>query len=339
MQVRRWGFLVVMPSLYVLGGRQRKLLLKQEEEWNLYDCALILKIDTTTGAVETCLEYTTPQTARPHERSSSVFKSGTLVGDTLYACTATELLIFKRPEFRLLDYISLPCFNDVHHVLPSRDGTLLAVATGLDMVVRLSDRGKLIEEWSALAEAPWARFSRDLDYRKVETTKPHLSHPNFVFELNDEVWVTRFIQRDAICLTRSSGRIDIGLETPHDGLVRDGKIYFTLVDGRLVVVDADTLRIDTCVDFKTCDDTNALLGWCRGVLPVDDAKLWIGFTRIRKTRIHENLLWVKHVFKEGMLEKPTHISLYDIENCRLLEEFNLEPYGMNIIFSIFPAPD
>jgi hypothetical protein len=67
--------LVVMPSLYVLGGRQRKLLLKQEEEWNLYDCALILKIDATTGAVETCLEYTTPQTARPHERSSSVFKS------------------------------------------------------------------------------------------------------------------------------------------------------------------------------------------------------------------------------------------------------------------------
>jgi hypothetical protein len=72
---------------------------------------------------------------------------------------------------------------------------------------------------------------------------------------------------------------------------------------------------------------------------VDGAKLWIGFTRIRKTRIHENLLWVKHVFKEGMVEKPTHISLYDIENYRLLEEFNLEPYGMNIIFSIFPAPD
>jgi hypothetical protein len=328
-----------MAHLYVLGGKQRNLLLKNEEEWNLYESALILKLNTESGAVQTCVEHKTRGDAKAHEHSSSVFKSGTLVGDLLYTCTNTEILVFKLPEFKLTNYMSLPCFNDVHHVTPSVDGTLLAVTTGLDMVVRLTPQGEVIEEWSVLGEAPWQRFSRDADYRKVESTKPHQSHPNFAFELGREVWVTRLRQRDAICLTDTSKRIDISLESPHDGLVRGKDIYFTLVDGRLVVANAEALAVNRVVDFKTMDDPNALLGWCRGVLPLDEDKLWVGFTRVRKTRIHENVLWVKRVFKEGMIEKPTHISLYDIKRGQLLQEFNLEAYDMNIIFSIFAAKE
>src|SRR5579862_5154094 len=98
-----------MSLLYVLGARQRNLLFKQEEEWNLYEAALILEIDTESGDVRTCVEYRTPGEARAHELSSSIFKSGTLVGDTLYACTNTEVLVFKLPQFALINYISLPC--------------------------------------------------------------------------------------------------------------------------------------------------------------------------------------------------------------------------------------
>jgi hypothetical protein len=326
-----------MSHLYVLGGKQRTLLLKQQEEWNLYESALILQLDTESGTVRTCFEYRTPSDARAHEHSSSVFKSGTLVGDVLYACTNTEVLILKLPQFRLLNYISLPCFNDVHHVTPSHDGTLLAASTGLDMVVRFTPQGGLVEEWNVMQEPPWQRFSREIDYRKVESTKPHQSHPNFVFELGHDVWVTRFRQRDAICLTTSGKQIDIALESPHDGLVRDKQIYFTLVDGRLVIANADTLTVDRVFDFKTADDPNALLGWCRGVLPLGTEKVWAGFTRVRKTRIHENILWVKRVFKDGMIEKSTHVSLYDLALQRCLQEFDLEAHGMNIIFSIFPA--
>jgi hypothetical protein len=326
-----------MSHLYILGGKQRKLLVKNEEEWNLYESALILKLDTETGAAHTCVEYKTPADARAHEHSSSVFKSGTLVGDTLYTCTNTEILVFKLPQFQLINYVSLPCFNDVHHVTPAYDGTLLAAVTGLDMVVRFTPGGELIEEWSALQEPPWQRFSRGIDYRKVASTKPHRSHPNFVFELDNGVWVTRLVQRDAVCLTDAGKRIDIALESPHDGLVRGKDIYFTLVDGRLAVANAATLTVDRVVDFKTMDDPNALLGWCRGVLPLADDKLWVGFTRVRKTRIHENILWVKRVFKEGMIERSTHLSLYDIPQQRCVHEFDLEAHGMNIVFSIFSA--
>jgi hypothetical protein len=326
-----------MAQLYVLGGKQRQLALKKEEEWNLYESALILKVNTETGAAQVCVEYKTPAAARAHKDSSSVFKSGTIVGDNLYACTNTEVLVYRLPDFEVVNYISLPCFNDVHHVTPSPDGTLLVVSTGLDMVVRLTQKGDVIEEWSTLAEPLWQQFSRSVDYRKVASTKPHRSHPNFTFEVGSDVWVTRFQQRDAICLTEPARRIDIAVERPHDGLVRGGQIYFTTVDGRLAIANADSLLIDRMIDLTSIDDPDALLGWCRGILPLGDEKFWVGFTRVRKTRILENILWVKRVFKEGMIEKPTHITLYDLVQGKRLQEFDLEAHGMNIVFSIFPV--
>jgi len=327
-----------MSRLYVLGGKQRRLVLKREEEWNLYESALILEVDTESGEVRTCVEYRTPAEARAHEHSSSVFKSGTLVGDVLYTCTNTEVLVYKLPKFELLNYISLPCFNDVHHVRPSQDGTLLAVSTGLDMVVRFSTDGRLIEAWDVLQLPPWQRFSPEIDYRKIDSTKPHQSHPNFVFELGKDVWVTRFRQRDAVCLTNPhASRIDIALELPHDGLVCGDRIYFTLVDGRLVLASASKLLVTEAIDLKLIDQPNTLLGWCRGVLPLPADKVWVGFTRVRKTRLLENVLWVKNVFQEGMSEKPTHVALYDLRRRVWLQDINLEAHGMNIVFSIFPS--
>lgn len=192
-----------MTSLYVLGARQRDLLFRREKEWNLYESALILQLDTSLGKVRTCIEYTTPPEARASENSSIVFKSGTLVDNLLYACTSTEVMVFELPTFKRAGYVSLHCFNDVHHVTPSSDGALLAAVTGLDMVVKFTPEGKLLKGWSVLPEPLWSRFSPTTDYRKIESTKPHKSHPNFVFDLDGEIWATRFHQRDAICLNDS----------------------------------------------------------------------------------------------------------------------------------------
>lgn len=46
--------------LYVLGARQRRLILKGQEEWNLYDSALILDVDLDTGLVQTAVDYKSP---------------------------------------------------------------------------------------------------------------------------------------------------------------------------------------------------------------------------------------------------------------------------------------
>jgi hypothetical protein len=36
-------------------------------------------------------------------------------------------------------------------------------------------------------------------------------------------------------------------------------------------------------------------------------------------------------------EKPTHIALHDIVDCRRLNGIDTEPYCLNVIFSIIPA--
>jgi hypothetical protein len=324
-----------MPSVYVLGGRQADRLFKNSDEWNLYEAALVLAVDTETLAVTKCFEYRTPEDARASAKSSTLFKSGTLVGDRLYVCTLTEVLVLAVPEFTLLHRVSLPCFNDLHHVTVSHDGTLLAAVTGLDLVARFTLTGELLEVWNVLGpDSPWGRFSPEVDYRKIDTTKPHHSHPNFVFEIGREVWVTRLHQRDAVCLTDRRKRVDIAVEQPHDGLLRFGRMHFTVVDGRVLTVNAETLQVEQTVDLKNIDNPNSLLGWCRGILPLTRSRWWVGFSRVRQTRFEKHVEWVKRVLREGMSQEPTHIALYDLENPRRLQRLALEPHGMDAVFGI-----
>src|SRR5205807_57189 len=202
--------------------------------------------------------------------------SATLVGNKFYTCTSTEVLIFEVPGFNRIGYISLPSFNDLHHIAPAVDGSLLVANTGLDMVIRVTPDGQVLEEWDVLGEALWSRFSPDIDYRKVESTKPHRAHPNAVFQLGKEVWVTRFSQRDAVCLTTPGKSIRIEVQRPHDGLVHGNRIYFTTVDGRIVIVDRDRLEVEQIIDLNEIHKANkpdeAVLGWCRGILPLDESR-------------------------------------------------------------------
>jgi hypothetical protein len=337
-----------MDKLYVLGGRQRKPGLKEttyENEWCMYEAAVILEVDTNSGVARTCVEYQSPPEARAGDRPGAHFHSGALVGNTLYTCTTTEVLIYRLPDFTQIGYVSLPCFNDLHHVTPTADGKLLVVSTGLDRVVKTTVQGEIIGEWSVVGEQLWARFSPNIDYRKVETTKPHLAHPNFVFELDDEVWATRYFKRDAVSLNGSKKRIEVAGEGPHDGFRYGERILFTAVDGRIVTVNRRNLQTEQVVDLRQLQDLKRvqdggqpmLPAWCRGLLPIDDRHIWVGFTRMRKTIFSENIRWFKNIVGHGTIKRPTHIALFDIEEKRCLKELDLEPYGLHTVFGIFPA--
>jgi len=312
-------------------------MFKKEDEFRLYEAALILRLDTVAERTNLEVEYKSPPEARANEKSSHVFKSATLVGNKFYTCTSTELLIFEVPGFNRTGYVSLPCFNDLHHISPMPDGNLLVANTGLDMVVKVTPEGQVLEQWNVLGGDPWSRFSRDVDYRKVESTKPHQSHPNAVFQLGEEIWVTRFSQRDAICLTSPGKSIQIEVQRPHDGLVYGNRIYFTTVDGRIVIADRSRLEVVQIIDLneihKGHERENVVLGWCRGILPLDERRVWVGFTRVRRTRFKENVLWIKHSF--GETERSTHVALYDIAEKKCLQEIDLEQHGMSVIFGIY----
>ncbi|NIM00956.1 MAG: hypothetical protein GTO30_21000 [Acidobacteria bacterium] len=324
--------------LYFVGGEFKRGAARKAE-WHRAKRARIVRVDPADGSIEECVGYVSPPDVCPDDDPSIVFKAGAVEGDRYYVCTHTEVLIYRLPDFERVGYVTHPWFNDMHHVAPSGNGTLLAVLTGLDMIVEISLEGEVVREWSVLQKDPWQRFDRSTDYRKVSTTKPHESHPNYVFRVDDQLWATRFEQRDAICLDDPERRIDIGIEKPHDGHVFDDKVYFTTVDGHVVVGDPSSGELTRVCDLNAIEQTDKALGWCRGLHPLDADHVLVCFSRIRPTKIAENLRWLQHKLggraNSGSL--PTRVALFNIRESRKLWEYELEPFDINVVYSVFVA--
>lgn len=320
-------------ELYIVGGMQKQARTATDlaPDWYDYKEGLILKVDTTTKKVKPVFNYK----SQPHahlEGDSVLFKSGSIQGDSLYLCTQTEVMIVDAHTFEQKQYISHRFFNDVHHVIPDQDENLVIANTGLDMVLRLSPTGEMLDSWNVLFQDPWAKVDHDLDYRLGVSTKPHEAHPNYVFMVDDDVWATRFEKRDAVCLTDRSKQIKVDIERVHDGYLHEGQIYFTTVDGHVAIYNADTLDHVRTICLGDAHPENTLLGWCRGLFVTEDV-MWVGFSRIRPTRFRNALSWIRTGFQKSM---PTHIACYCLKTGACLEEIDLEPYGLNAVFSVLP---
>ena len=322
----------------VLGGQNRVGALGKAE-WSKFELAVAMVVDVKSKASHRVLEYTSPLDVTASDDARAVlFKAGALQNDHLYLCTQTEVLVYSYPDLKQVRYLSLPCFNDLHHVRPGQDGNLLVVSTGLDMVFEIDDQDRVFREWTTVKGSGWERFDRDTDYRTWSTTKPHLSHPNYVFDVDGEHWVTRFEQRDAVCLDDWSRRIPIDVQRPHDGEYFNGRIYFTTVDGHVVIADASTHERIEVHDLNGIEGVDYSLGWCRGLRVVDDHRVIVGYSRIRPTKIRENIRWVRHKLgKETSGLRPSRIAQYDLKTGTLEWEHILEDAGLNAIFSIHEA--
>jgi hypothetical protein len=322
-----------MSTLFVTGGQQKttRSQLTGGQDWCHYHKAVILAVDTGTGQCRCTMEYVSPPGLSSH-RDEVLFKTGTVAGDRLYLCTQTEVLIYAVPGLELLNRVSLPCFNDLHHVRPTAEGNVLVANSGLDMVLLIRPDGSVLREWNVLDEHPWARFSPNTDYRSVDT-KPHTAHPNHVFVIGEEVWATRFHQKDAVCLTTPGRRIAIDVGLPHDGVLHGDRIYFTTVNGYVVVADPHSLVVEDVINLSELHPPDVQLGWCRSIL-FEDGRAWIGFSRLRSTRFRENVKWVIQGFKTAL---PTRIAAYDLSARKHVSDIDLEPHGLNAVYSIFPA--
>jgi hypothetical protein len=325
----------MVRDLYVVGGRQGtpRPLRAGNSKRNRSDEGVILRICPSTEKWNECASYTSPADVRSPENSVITFQAGTIKDDVLYVCTQTEVLLYKLPNFEQIGYLSLPFFNDLHHVHPTPAGTLLIANAGLEMVMEMTLSGQICNVWNVLGEQPW-QLSSETDFRKV-STKPHRSHPNYLFYIGSEPWTTRFHQGDAICLSQPDKRIEISNERIHDGVVSDGRIYFTSVNGWIYIANSSTLTTEEAINLNDMHPEDTLLGWCRSLF-VDGDKLWVGFSRIRPTKWRENVTWVMRGFKSV---KPTHIACYDLAKRECVVEVNLEPMGLNSVYSIFPVSE
>jgi hypothetical protein len=329
----------VPDAIWVVGGEQRGVP-HWTREWKLYKKALVTKV--ANGQAERVLEYETPPLHCADDTPSIVFKAASIQGDRAYLCTQTEVLICDFPSFSIRNVVSLPYFNDLHHVAAAPDGRLFVAVTGLDAVAELTPDGVLLNFTSVTENSVWDRFSKTTDYRKVATTKPHQAHPNFVFFLDGEPWVTRFVQRDAVPLNgngRGRAPLKLGMEGVHDGHVSDSSVYFTAVNGCVLVFDLVSGKMTT-FDLNQIDGRykNRPLGWCRGIFPLGN-EAWVGFSRIRYTQLRQNIDWIRRGFRDAdrLPPAPTRIARYDLAKNEFLGELDLEPAGMNTVFSIHAA--
>jgi hypothetical protein len=317
-------------SLFVVGGRQRepRSIRDRGEHWYGYGSGVVLRLDP--DRVETPLCYESRQgTFGPGD--PILFKSATVDENRMFACTQTEVVVFSMPDLEIEHHVSLPCFNDIHHVVPTERGTLLVANSGLEMVVEVTVEGEIVDLWNVLGEDPWKSFSKDIDYRLGVDLKPHRAHPNHLFFIDGEPWVTRFELRDAVALHDLTRRIDIGQERVHDGVVDGEQVFFTTVDGHVVVADARSMEVIDRIRLELSDD--AIGGWCRG-LAFDGEDVWVGFSRIRPTRFREAVSWVRWGLQRSF---PTRVARYRRSDWRLEAEIDVEPFGVNAVFTVAPV--
>ena len=336
-----------MRNWLVLGGTARPDQARRRE-WQHFEKGVVLSVDRETQAVSTVLEYVSPPEVCP-DLPSVVFKAGTLRDNNLYLCTQTEILVYSLPGFEKIQYITLPFFNDLHHVTPTDRGTLLAVVTGLDLVVEIDHDGAVIGEWDVLGEDTWARFSRETDYRKVPTTQPHIAHPNYAFMLGEDIWTTRCDLKDAVCLTDRSKRIDLSgagfteSVMVHDGLLHGGRLYFTSVNGTVLIADPQSCRVVDVIDLRGIVGSDYPLGWCRSIELVDEERIVVGFSRIRKTKLEDKVSWAKAQVKrlsgigdymQTMPSLPTRICCFNLRTREQEWELPLAEHGIDAVFSV-----
>src|SRR5690349_7886364 len=93
-------------ALYVVGGQQRssRPLFTADGSWYDYKNGLVLRVDLATGRAETCVNFVSRPGAYA-EGDPILFKSGTVENNQLYVCTQTEVLVYRLPEFELVNYL------------------------------------------------------------------------------------------------------------------------------------------------------------------------------------------------------------------------------------------
>lgn len=256
----------------------------------------------------------------------------------LYVASPTEVYIYNLPSLSLKSSFSHPLFNDLHHVRVIGE-ELYVVSTGFDAVLIFNLQFELLRIENVLGKDPFHRFSRNADLRTQLSTKPHESHPNFISKIGSDIFVTRFHQKDAVSLSNPDKRFNIGTQKIHDGHEYENKIYFTSVDGKVIVFNKETLEKEEVIDLNKIITSDSPLGWCRSLAKVDNY-LFVGFTKLRSTKVEDNLLWISSkLFQKGKVGMPTRIVRVNLDNHEIVDEFVLPNHKVNLLFSIIPIED
>ena len=311
-------------------------------EGKYYSGARLLKLDPVTGQVQTLLAVDEGTANFPAEHPNLQFTAACTDGQALWLAMDTEIRRYTYPALDLMATISHPCFQNVHSVAV-RGNSLWITSTGLDLVVVLDKHSGALQELLHVdGKDPWQRYARDVDWRQVHSTRPHDFHPNFVFWLGDTPWVTRCTPEDAVPLRGPGRPVDLsGTKRPisvHDGVVHEGSVYFTLVDGTLVVMDPAVPEAPLReIGLSALPGFGGVRGWCRG-LCFADGLAYVGFSRLRLTRSQSKLDWVRRAVGRGAAVEAASVLAVDLQSMRIVKDYRFEEGIIDAVYGIMTVP-
>lgn len=271
------------------------------------DTGVLGLVDWDAGTVTSLFEYTTPLEHR-HKDLRVAFKCGHIDGEKLFLPTSTEILTFSTQNWQLENILSLPEFNDLHHVIVA-DNELVVCNTGMDGLLWIDSKGEVVHTETLLQSDIPSRFSNAHDLRQIFSTKPHRVHPNYLFVgPESELFVTCFFQRRAINVTNPDDCFLIDVGNPHDGILWEDRVYFTTTNSHLVVFEAKSRRKICDFDLPKLWREDRLLGWCRGLM-IAKGRAFVAFTKVRETKAKEFVRWIYQGFEESGNSRIVEIDL------------------------------
>lgn len=260
------------------------------------------------------------------------FAAGSYRAGRFYTCTLVEVVVFDVSTWAVQHVISLPTFNDLHHICAT-NSHIAVVNTGLECVELLDYAGRVHRRYNLLDIDTWERFDRTVDYRTVKSTKPHEFHVNYVTEIDGQLWATRCIQKDVVNLDDPAQTFEIGVGNPHDGCLRGEHIYYTTTNNHVVVVDRYTKEVVDVLDIPKLAGRPERYGWCRGIEVVGD-HAFVGFTRFRRSKWRSMGHWIK--YREDT--PASRIIQIDLRARRIVRECPFRDDPACSVFSITALP-
>jgi hypothetical protein len=258
------------------------------------------------------------------------FNGGSFWSRHFYTCTFNEVVRIDLDDWCIDHYFTKKTFNDLHHVYAEETGLYVSNA-GLDMVEHFDHEGNFRAIFPFMSQNRWEKFSTDEDYRYAPDIRGRESHPNHVLRHRGSLLVNCPVRRVVVDLKDNAPVVSGFSDMMHDGIWRDRSYYWTTVNGKIVVADAQTFAITEQIDLKTIY-ANDEPGWCRG-LEVIDHLAFVGFTRFRKPSKTEFLKFAVR----GRKILNTHVLCYDLRARRVVEDWFL-PSEDTVIYGIYRHP-
>jgi len=295
-----------------------------------HDHGELRHVELKEGRLETLAAWRIEENGHHPLPGHRKLNGGILRGDFFYATTFSRVIRINLADGSQEELVSTPRFNDLHHV-GEHEGRFAVCNTGLERLEIYDSAFRPLEEYDLLAQLGQPKsFDPGTDYRLLWDTKPHGVHANHAFFWDGEWWVTRFIQQDCIGMV-SGRRIDVSAAgNPHDGLLRDGAVFFTTTNGRVLrhKLDSGKQRVwDLCRMLGVKQ-----IGWCRG-LEVVGSRAWVCFTRLRSSIYRGMQRWVR----TGSLQLPSQIIELDLRNGKVLNTYSV-PEADLTMFSLVASP-